>query len=133
MPVAALLAIMALDIAHVIWGYGSAAADYGNFAPSLALFGIGLVLFTAHYLVLRGFYALEQTRRVFLIQCAIAATNIVAAILLTHDAPASRSPLGWCSPTPAPTPSARPRPTPCSPARSAGSPGAAWCGSWSGS
>jgi putative peptidoglycan lipid II flippase len=89
-PVAVIFALMALDTAHVIWGYGSAAADYGNFAPSLALFGLGLVLFTAHYLVLRGFYALEQTRLVFLIQCAIAATNIVAAILLTHGAPPSQ-------------------------------------------
>ena len=88
-PVAVLFAVMALDTAHVIWGYGSAADDYDNFAPSLALFGLGLVLFTAHYLVLRGFYALEQTRRVFWIQCVIAATNIVAAILLTLDAPAS--------------------------------------------
>ena len=78
---------MSLDIANVIWGYGSAAADFGNFAPSLALFGIGLVLFTAHYLMLRGFYALEQTRRVFWIQCGIAATNIVAAVLLTRGAP----------------------------------------------
>jgi putative peptidoglycan lipid II flippase len=89
-PVAVLIAVMALDTAQVIWGYGSAAEDYDNFAPSLALFGIGLVLFTAHYLVLRGFYALEQTRRVFWIQCAIAATNIVAAVLLTLDAPASQ-------------------------------------------
>ena len=32
-PVAVLFAVMALDIAHVIWGYGSAAADYDNFAP----------------------------------------------------------------------------------------------------
>jgi putative peptidoglycan lipid II flippase len=90
-PAAALLAVMAMDTAHVIWGYGSAAADFGNFAPSLALFGLGLVLFTAHYLALRGFYALEQTRLVFWIQCAIAATNIVAAILLTHDAPPSQT------------------------------------------
>jgi putative peptidoglycan lipid II flippase len=89
-PVAVIFALMATDTAHVIWGYGSAAADFGNFAPSLALFGLGLVLFTAHYLVLRGFYALEQNRRVFWIQCAIAATNIVAAILLTHGAPASQ-------------------------------------------
>ncbi|MET0840487.1 MAG: lipid II flippase MurJ, partial [Marmoricola sp.] len=88
-PIAALFTLMALDIAQVIWGYGSAAADFGNFAPSLALFGIGMVLFTAHYLMLRGFYALEQTRRVFFIQCGIAATNIVAALLLTHGAPAS--------------------------------------------
>lgn len=90
-PAAALLAIMALDVAHVIWGYGGGADDYDNFAPSLALFGLGLVLFTAHYLVLRGFYALEQNRRVFFIQCAIAATNIVAAILLTRGAPASET------------------------------------------
>jgi putative peptidoglycan lipid II flippase len=90
-PAAALLAIMAVDTAHVIWGYGGGADDYDNFAPSLALFGLGLVLFTAHYLVLRGFYALEQNRRVFVIQCAIAATNIVAAILLTHGAPASET------------------------------------------
>ena len=80
---------MSLDIAHVVWGYGSAAADYGNFAPSLALFGLGLVLFTMHYLVLRGFYAMEQTRLVFFVQCAIAATNILAAVLLTRGAPVS--------------------------------------------
>ncbi len=86
-PVAVMFSVMSVDIANVIWGYGSAAADFDNFAPSLALFGIGLVLFTAHYLMLRGFYALEQTRRVFWIQCGIAATNIVAAVLLTRGAP----------------------------------------------
>ena len=32
--------------------------------------------------MLRGFYALEQTRTVFVIQCAVAATNILAAVLL---------------------------------------------------
>jgi putative peptidoglycan lipid II flippase len=92
-PVAVMFSLMSLDIANVIWGYGGGASDFDNFAPSLALFGIGLVLFTAHYLMLRGFYALEQTRRVFWIQCGIAATNIVAAIALTHDAtPAETAP-----------------------------------------
>jgi putative peptidoglycan lipid II flippase len=86
-PVAVLFSMMSVDIANLIWGYGSAAADVENFAPSLALFGIGLVLFTAHYLLLRGFYALERTRLVFVIQCGIALTNIVAAIVLTLDAP----------------------------------------------
>jgi putative peptidoglycan lipid II flippase len=90
-PVAVLYSVMSLDIANVIWGYGSAAQDFDNFAPTLALFGLGLVLFTAHYLMLRGFYALEQTRRVFWIQCGIAATNIVAAVLLTHGAPPSQT------------------------------------------
>ncbi len=92
-PFAALLALMAVDVAQVIWGYGSAAEDYANFAPSLALFGLGLIMFTAHYLMLRGFYALEQTRRVFWIQCVIAATNIAAAILLSRGAtPAETAP-----------------------------------------
>jgi putative peptidoglycan lipid II flippase len=92
-PVAVMFSVMSVDIANVIWGYGSAAADFDNFAPSLALFGVGLVLFTAHYLMLRGFYALEQTRRVFWIQCGIAVTNIVAAILLTRGAsPAETAP-----------------------------------------
>src|SRR4029079_13218942 len=93
MPIAALFTVMALDIAQVIWGYGSAKADFGNFAPSLALFGVGMVLFTAHYLMLRGFYALEQSRRVFCIQCVIAVTNIVAALLLVRGAsPAETAP-----------------------------------------
>ena len=119
---------MSLDIANVIWGYGSAAADFANFAPSLALFGVGLVLFTAHYLLLRGFYALEQTRRVFWIQCAIAATNIVAALLLVRGATAGgdRAAAGHRLRA-APTPSAPRSPTRCSPARSVGSPAAGWC------
>ena len=89
-PAAAFLAVMALDTAHVVWAYGSAQADFGTFAPSLALFGLGLVLFTMHYLLLRGFYALEQNRLVFFIQCFIAATNIVAAVVLTHGAAVSQ-------------------------------------------
>jgi putative peptidoglycan lipid II flippase len=90
-PVAVLFAVLAVDIANLIWGYGSAAADFANFAPSLALFGVGLVLFTAHYLMLRGFYALEQTRRVFWIQCVIATTNIAVALLLTRTGPPSET------------------------------------------
>ncbi len=52
--------------------------------PSLALFGPGLVVFTVHYLMLRGFYALEQTRLVFLIQCGVAATNVLVAVVLVN-------------------------------------------------
>ena len=49
---------------------------------SLSLFGLGLLFFTVHYLVLRGFYALELNRTVFFVQCVVAATNIVAAVAL---------------------------------------------------
>jgi putative peptidoglycan lipid II flippase len=44
--------------------------------------------------MLRGFYALERTRTVFYIQCAVAATNVLAAVVLVgrtdavHTSPA---------------------------------------------
>ena len=57
-----------------------ASEAYDAFVPTLSLFAVGLFFFTTHYLMLRGFYALEQNRRVFFIQCAVAATNIVRAV-----------------------------------------------------
>ncbi len=85
-PFALLLPLVARDAAHVIWGYGAGAETYQTFAPTLALFGIGLVFFTVHYFMLRGFYALEQTRAVFFIQCVIAVSNIAVAVLLVREA-----------------------------------------------
>ncbi len=82
LPFALLLPLVAPDLAHVIWGFGAGSDDYQLFAPSLSLFGVGLVFFTVHYLTLRGFYALERTRTVFFIQCGIAAVNIAAAVAL---------------------------------------------------
>jgi putative peptidoglycan lipid II flippase len=85
-PFALLLPLIATNLSHVIWGYGAAADTFDLYAPSLALFGGGLVFFTVHYLMLRGFYALELTRTVFWIQCAVAGTNIVAAVVLVGAA-----------------------------------------------
>jgi putative peptidoglycan lipid II flippase len=43
--------------------------------------------------MLRGFYALERTRTVFWVQCLIAATNIVLALVLTaHVGPRGTAP-----------------------------------------
>jgi len=83
-PFAALLPVVATDSAHLLWGYGAGRDDYDLFAPPLALFGIGLVFFTVHYLVLRGFYALERNAQVFWIQCVVAVVNIAVAIALVH-------------------------------------------------
>ena len=133
-PVAALLAVMALDTAHVIWGYGSAADDYDNFAPSLALFGIGP---GAVHRALPGAARLLRPR-------ADPAGVLHPVRDRRHQhrrrdrahprsAGRRRPRRDWCSPTPAPTASARSRRTPCSRARSAASTGVAWCASWSGS
>ncbi len=94
LPFAVLLPVVAPDLATILWKYGGASSTYDLYILSLSLFGIGVVFFTVHYLVLRGFYALERNRTVFLIQCVVGATNIVAAVVLVartdaeHTAPA---------------------------------------------
>jgi putative peptidoglycan lipid II flippase len=47
----------------------------------LGAFALGLPAFSAQYLALRGFYALEDTRTPFLLQVGIAATNVALALL----------------------------------------------------
>jgi putative peptidoglycan lipid II flippase len=94
-PFVALLPVIAPDLARVIFAHG-AAADNGvdAYVPTLSLFGVGILFFTFHYLVLRGFYALELNRTAFFVQCVVAGTNIVAAVTLVaatsaaHTSPA---------------------------------------------
>lgn len=83
LPFAALLPVLAPELARVI-SLGAASATYENYIGTLAAFAPGLVLFTVHYLMLRGFYALEQTRTVFYVQCAVGVTNVLAALVLVH-------------------------------------------------
>ena len=85
LPVLALLPVVAPDLANLAFGWGSASGSYTDFVPTLSFFAIGVLFFTSHYLVLRGFYALEQNRRVFFIQCVVAVVNIVVAVALTRD------------------------------------------------
>ena len=93
LPFAALLPLLAPELARLLLGYGAAAATVDNYVPTLALFGPAVLLFTVHYLVLRGFYALELTRTVFWNQCAVAATNIAVAVLVV-----TRTGPEWTSP-----------------------------------
>jgi putative peptidoglycan lipid II flippase len=87
-PIAALLPVLSVDIAHILFGHGAGADAFKDYAPTLSIFAAGLVFFTIHYLLLRGFYSLEQNRTVFFIQCSVATTNIAAALLLTRAFPA---------------------------------------------
>jgi putative peptidoglycan lipid II flippase len=84
LPFALVLPVIALPLANIVSKYGAASDSTEDFARSLSLFAIGLVFFTSHYLVLRGFYALERTRTVFWVQCLIAAVNIALAVVLTR-------------------------------------------------
>jgi putative peptidoglycan lipid II flippase len=84
LPFAALLPLVAPGLAALLL-HGAAADDADLYVPTLALFGPGVLLFTVHYMLLRGFYALEQTRTIFWNQCWVAATNIVLAIVLVRS------------------------------------------------
>ncbi|WP_300681651.1 murein biosynthesis integral membrane protein MurJ [Nocardioides sp.] len=90
-PFAAVLLVVARPMAMVLLGYGSAKATVDNYVPTLMLFGGGVIAFTVHYLILRGFYAREENRIVFYIQCAVAATNIVVALVAVHFASAEHT------------------------------------------
>jgi putative peptidoglycan lipid II flippase len=88
-PFAAALACLGRPIAGVLFGYGtSGGADV--IGLTISAFAPGLVLFTVHYLLLRGFYADEDTRTPFLVQIGLATTNITAAFAYTYGAPPSR-------------------------------------------
>ncbi|MGH3473176.1 MAG: murein biosynthesis integral membrane protein MurJ [Nocardioidaceae bacterium] len=83
LPFAVALAVLGPAIATVLFSWGKAAGDTTTLGTTLVAFAPGLLLFSVHYVLLRGFYALEDTRTPFYIQCLIAAVNIVLAITLT--------------------------------------------------
>ena len=84
-PFGVLLACLGQPVAAALFGYGD--ADTTVIGETITAFAPGLVLFTLHYLLLRGFYALEDTRTPFFVQIGLATTNIGAAIGFTTGAP----------------------------------------------
>lgn len=85
-PAAVALACLAGPLAAVMYSYGEQAGETGQIAATVAAFAPGLVLFTVHYLMLRGFYATEDTRTPFFIQVGLAGVNVAAGIALTRGA-----------------------------------------------
>ena len=85
-PIAALLPILALPVSRLLFGYGGSkgVATIDQYAPALAWFAPGLLLWTVQYLVLRAFYAYELNRQALYIQVVIAAVNVAAAVALVH-------------------------------------------------
>lgn len=82
-PFAVALLVLGPALATVLFSWGQATGDTASLGLTLVAFAPGMVLFSIHYVVLRGYYALEDTRTPFFIQCLIAAVNIVLAIGLT--------------------------------------------------
>ena len=74
-PAAVGFIALALPIAKLLFGHGAAASGVPLLAWTLVAFAVGLVPFTIQYVCLRTFYALENTRTPFYLQCAIAGLN----------------------------------------------------------
>ena len=82
-PFAVSLLVLGPALATVMFSWGEAQGQTGPLGNTLIAFAPGLLMFSVHYIVLRGFYAVEDTRTPFFIQCVIAAVNIILAITLT--------------------------------------------------
>ncbi len=82
-PCGLALLVVGPPLATILFSWGQATGDTASLGLTLIAFAPGTILFSVHYVALRGFYALEDTRTPFFIQCLIAGTNIVLAIALT--------------------------------------------------
>ncbi len=80
-PAAAAMVAFAQPITMVIAGYGAGKNNTELMGYTLIALALGLIPFTVQYFQLRTFYAFEDTRTPFFLQCVIAATNIAAAIV----------------------------------------------------
>ena len=82
---------LAFPVAQLMFGNGAGARDSDFIGQTLMVMALGLVPYSLHYLVIRAFYSLEDTRTPFLVQSTIVAANIVLAISLVLPFDAS----GW--------------------------------------
>jgi putative peptidoglycan lipid II flippase len=83
LPIALMLAVVAEPLVAGMFSWGAARDGTETTAQTLIVLLPGLIAFTVHFLVLRGFYAFEDTRTPFFGQIALAAVNVGAALALT--------------------------------------------------
>ncbi|MFM9611569.1 murein biosynthesis integral membrane protein MurJ [Streptomyces niveiscabiei] len=81
-PAAFVFLALGPQIATVVFQHGAADADSVRpLGEMLQAFGLGLIPFSAQYLLLRGFYAFEDTRTPFFMTCWVVVVNIALASL----------------------------------------------------
>ena len=81
-PVALLYFAIGVPIAMLAFRGATKGGDLVGW--TLVAFALGLIPFTVQYLVLRAFYAFEDTRSTFLIQVVIATLNALLALLFVE-------------------------------------------------
>lgn len=82
-PIAALLFVLGADVAVVLFGYGAATVEQATVMGDIVrVFMLGLLPFTLFYVLLRGFYSLEDTRTPFIVTVAFSAVMLALVVWL---------------------------------------------------
>jgi len=89
-PLAVAVACLGQQVATVAGVAGSLRGHTDVIGYAIQAFSIAMIAFTIHYLMLRGFYATEDTRTPFFIQVVIAAVNVGVALALTSSVEPAR-------------------------------------------
>ena len=84
LPTAVGFIVLGLPIAHLVFGFGRGSRDAGFVGGALMALAVGLVPFTIQYICLRAFYALEDNRTTFFLQCLIAGANVALGVATVY-------------------------------------------------
>jgi len=88
-PIAAVLFVTGSDLSILLFGYGAATPEQASLMGEIvSMFMIGLLPFTLFYVLLRGYYAMEDTRTPFYITVALSAFWLITVVPLFKIAPA---------------------------------------------
>lgn len=88
-PIVGVLFVTGSDLAVLLFGYGAATPEQASLMGEVvSIFMIGLLPFTLFYVLLRGYYAMEDTRTPFFITVALSLFWLVTVLPLFRIAPA---------------------------------------------
>ncbi len=88
-PIAAVLFVTGSDLSILLFGYGAATPEQASLMGEIvSMFMIGLLPFTLFYVLLRGYYAMEDTRTPFYITVGLSAFWLITVVPLFDIAPA---------------------------------------------
>ena len=87
-PIGTVLLIVSPRLSILLFGYGASTVAQAELTGIVvAMFTVGLVPFTLFYVLLRGFYALEDTRTPFWVSALFNALMLLFAVPLFYAAP----------------------------------------------
>jgi putative peptidoglycan lipid II flippase len=88
LPISVIMFFIGQPLAQLLFARGAASvADARSTGYLLSIFAIALVPFSLFYLLLRGFYALEDTKTPFYINIGLNVINLGSAIYLFNTLP----------------------------------------------